>query len=215
MLFDLLDGRVARLTKTQSAIGVQLDSLADVISFGVAPGIVVYRWSLYELASGQAWGKTLGIFACFVYVACALVRLARFNVLTMADDGAPKAPGRYILGLPTPAAAAILVSIIMANAVTGQFEWSPWIVLVVLMATSFLMVSRIRFRSFKDMKLDVRNILLLTATAAVTAVLSKAFHIAFALAWLLFAYVTFGVIELVVGWIKRTRSPSDPSPNDS
>ncbi|MFW5921447.1 MAG: CDP-diacylglycerol--serine O-phosphatidyltransferase, partial [Polyangiales bacterium] len=93
MLFDAVDGRVARLTKTQSAIGVQLDSLADVISFGVAPAVLVYAWSLEALGA-------LGIFAGFCYVACGTIRLARFNVMTMSDSGAPKEPGKYTHGLP-------------------------------------------------------------------------------------------------------------------
>src|SRR5688572_11971681 len=93
MFFDILDGRVARLTKTQSALGVQLDSLADVISFGVAPATLVYRWSLVALGS-------VGLFACFAFVAAGVLRLARFNVLSTLETGAPKKPGKYIVGLP-------------------------------------------------------------------------------------------------------------------
>ena len=95
MFFDTIDGRVARLTKTQSAIGVQLDSLADVISFGVATGVLVYRWSLHKLGAA-------GIAIAFGYVACGTIRLARFNVLAVEESGAPKKPGKYILGLPIP-----------------------------------------------------------------------------------------------------------------
>ena len=83
MFFDTIDGRVARLTNTQSAIGLQLDSLADVVSFGVAPAVLVYRWSLEEIGF-------LGLFFAFVYIACGAIRLARFNVLATAR--APRAP---------------------------------------------------------------------------------------------------------------------------
>src|SRR5437667_7485401 len=81
--FDAFDGRVARLTRTQSEFGVELDSLADVITFGVAPGVLMYRWSLYQLGSA-------GLFAGFVYVACAALRLARFNVLAAHEPGPSK-----------------------------------------------------------------------------------------------------------------------------
>ena len=79
MFFDTIDGRVARLTHTQTAIGVQLDSLADVISFGVATGVLVYRWSLHKLGA-------VGVAIAFGYVACATVRLARFNVLAVEES---------------------------------------------------------------------------------------------------------------------------------
>ncbi len=117
MFFDTIDGRVARLTKTQSAIGVQLDSLADVVSFGVTPAVLVYRWSL------ESFG-TLGIAACFAYLACGTIRLARFNVITTGESGAPKKPGKYILGLPIPAAAGILISLVVANTAARQTRFS-------------------------------------------------------------------------------------------
>ena len=95
MVFDAVDGRVARLTKTQSAFGVQMDSLADVISFGIVPGLIAWHWGV------QNFG-TLGLFACFFFCACGAIRLARFNVMAAAEDG----PSAYFLGLPIPAAAA-------------------------------------------------------------------------------------------------------------
>ena len=112
MFFDLMDGRVARMTKTQSAFGLQMDSLADVISFGVAPAVLVYSWTLKRFG-------VLGLIASFLYVAAATVRLARFNVLTMGDDGAPAKPSKYFLGLPSPGAAGILVSIVVALLATA------------------------------------------------------------------------------------------------
>src|SRR5580698_8171102 len=80
MFFDILDGRVARATKTQSAFGLQIDSLADVVSFGCAPAMLVYRWTLRRL-------DTIGLVASFIFVACGAVRLARFNVLSMGEQG--------------------------------------------------------------------------------------------------------------------------------
>src|SRR5664279_6462513 len=90
MLFDLLDGRVARMTKTQSAFGLQLDSLADIISFGVAPALLVYKWVLHR-------EPIPGLLTAFMFVSCAAIRLARFNVLSSSSTGAPTKPGKYIL----------------------------------------------------------------------------------------------------------------------
>src|ERR1700752_142343 len=90
LFFDMLDGRVARLTKTRSAFGLQIDSLADVISFGVAPALLVYKWSLAQRG-------LLGIIIAFTFVAAGAVRLARFNVLSMGEHGQPTKPGKYII----------------------------------------------------------------------------------------------------------------------
>ncbi len=113
LFFDTLDGRVARLTKTQSAFGLQIDSLADVISFGVAPALLVYKWSLWQR-------PLVGLIAAYVFAAAGAVRLARFNVLSMGDKGAPTKPGKYIVGLPVPGAAGILVSLVLANHAMGD-----------------------------------------------------------------------------------------------
>lgn len=190
MFFDTIDGRVARLTKTQSAIGVQLDSLADVISFGVAPAVLVYRWSLNALG-------TAGMFVAFVYIAGGTIRLARFNVLTTGEHGAPKKPGKYIAGLPIPAAAGILVSLVVANTVTGRLPGSPAVVMGVVLAMAFFMVSTIRFRSFKDVKLSWRTGAFVAATIGSTAYVAMRFHPSVALVWLLTCYIVIGILEAV------------------
>src|SRR6478609_959296 len=150
--FDLADGRVARLTKTQSNLGLQLDSLADVISFGVAPALLVYRWGLTNFGK---WG----IFISFLFCAAGALRLARFNVLAMQHDSAQ--PGKFIVGLPVPAAASVLVSIVVLNhQLGGSFvDVGQSALAVLVVALSYLMVSRIRFRSFKDLKFSRRTIL--------------------------------------------------------
>src|ERR1043165_8504167 len=106
MLFDLMDGRVARMTRTQSAFGLQLDSLADIVSFGVAPALLVYKWVLHR-------EPIPGILTAFMFVACAAIRLARFNVLSSSTSSRSK-PGKYIIGLPTPPSSGILISLIVA-----------------------------------------------------------------------------------------------------
>lgn len=205
MFFDTIDGRVARLTRTQSAIGVQLDSLADVISFGVAPAVLVYRWSL------DVYGTT-GMLFCFAYIACGAVRLARFNVLTMGESGAPKTPGKYILGLPIPAAAGILISLVVANTAARQTtlrEWlgSPSLILGVVIALSFFMVSTIRFRSFKDIKLSARTVIFVLFAIASTVFVAWRYHVSFALVWLLATYVVIALTEsaLAIGTRVRDR----------
>src|SRR6476620_1353224 len=120
LFFDMLDGRVARLTKTQSAFGLQIDSLADVVSFGVAPALLVYKWSLAQRG-------TVGIVVAFTFAAAGAVRLARFNVLSMGESGQPTKPGKYIVGLPVPGAAGILISLVVANhAVSGDLHAYVW-----------------------------------------------------------------------------------------
>jgi CDP-diacylglycerol---serine O-phosphatidyltransferase len=189
MLFDTVDGRVARLTRTQSAIGVQLDSLADLISFGVAPALLMHQWSLEAFGMG-------GVMAGFAYVGASAIRLARFNVVSTGVRGAPKKPGKYILGLPTPAAAAVLVSLVAANhAIAELFPISPVFVLAVVLALSFFMVSTVRFRSFKDLRLSWRSMAFVSVAVIGTVAISLRFHISFALVWLLTTYVTIGVAE--------------------
>jgi len=198
MFFDTIDGRVARLTKTQSAIGVQLDSLADVVSFGLAPAILVYRWSLEELG-------TLGVLIGFTYLAAGVIRLARFNGLTTNVRGAPETPGKYILGLPIPAAAGILVSLVVANTVTGRLPGSPAVIAAVVLALAFFMVSTIRFRSFTDVKLSWRTALFALLAVGSTVFVALEAHPSVALVWLLGAYVLMGLLEAVFSFTSRRR----------
>jgi CDP-diacylglycerol--serine O-phosphatidyltransferase len=150
MILDGLDGRVARMTNTQTEFGAQYDSLADLISFGVAPGLVMYQWALVHLQSaGVAWGKA-GWLAAFVYVACAALRLARFNTQIGKVDK------RFFVGLPSPAAAAVMVGMVWVfhdMEVAGGNVQIP--ALILTLAVGLLMVSNISFYSFKDV--DLRN----------------------------------------------------------
>jgi CDP-diacylglycerol---serine O-phosphatidyltransferase len=143
-LLDGLDGRVARLTNTQSAFGMQYDSLSDLVSFGVAPAIVLYTWSLASLASyGPAWGK-VGWTAAFVFTACGALRLARFNTQVGVADK------RYFQGLAIPAGAGLAMSyvwFVINHPWTG--EDVQFVTLWVATVTGLLMVSRFRYFSFK------------------------------------------------------------------
>jgi CDP-diacylglycerol--serine O-phosphatidyltransferase len=140
MILDGLDGRVARLTNTQSEFGAQYDSLADMVSFGAAPALVIYEWSLRGL------GK-LGWLAAFIYCAGAALRLARFNTNIEVVDK------RYFQGLPSPAAAALVVGFILMmsdpdiNISARSVDWLSWTIAIFAGLT---MVSNVPFYSFKD-----------------------------------------------------------------
>src|SRR5882724_3394717 len=209
MLFDLLDGRVARMTRTQSAFGLQLDSLADIVSFGVAPSLLVYKWVLYR-------APLPGIFTAFMFVACAAVRLARFNVLSSSSSGTPTKPGKYIIGLPTPPATGILVSLIIANhgagGVLGTSQYTA-LLFAVTIGLSFLMVSSVRFRSFKELKLNTGTLLFVLFTITSSAFIWSQFKPQFVLIWLLSVYILIGIVESVRALlVKLTTPPRDSVP---
>lgn len=208
MFFDILDGRVARMTKTQSAFGLQIDSLADVISFGVAPALLVYQWSLHSLG-------TLGLVGAFLFVACGAVRLARFNVLSMGENGQPAKPSKYILGMPIPGAASILMSIVLANHAAGSDLGAPrfsMTMLGVTLALSFFMVSTVKFRSFKDVKPNTRTMLFVALVALSSVMISALLKPAFVLVWLLAVYVMLGVGETTFHIVMRMTRRHDTTP---
>ena len=149
MVLDSLDGRVARMTNTQSAFGEQMDSLSDMVSFGAAPGLIAYIWALQGLGR---WGWI----AAFVYCACAALRLARFNVNTGVVDK------RYFQGLPSPAAAALVAGFIWlmtdAGVRPGEDGWLAWdtvtwIMFAFTLYAGLTMVTNVPFYSFKDVQL--------------------------------------------------------------
>jgi len=141
MVFDVLDGKSARLTNSTSHFGLEYDSLSDVVSFGVAPGLLIYSWAL----SGQG---TFGIAVMFAYVAMGAVRLARFNATAALSES------KYFTGLAIPAAAGVVASLVIFDhyIVRMGAEIKPILVLLITLFLSFLMVSTIKYRSFKDLK---------------------------------------------------------------
>ena len=145
-LLDGMDGRVARLTGTQTEFGVQYDSLSDLISFGLAPSLVMYTWSLSTLKDyGPTWGK-IGWAAAFIYAACAALRLARFNTQVGVIDK------RYFQGLASPAAAAVCMSFVWSMDKFGILGAEVcFVTLVMAVVVGLLMVSRFRYYSFKSL----------------------------------------------------------------
>ena len=141
MVLDSLDGRVARMTNTQSAFGEQMDSLSDMVSFGAAPGLVAYEWALRDIGR---WGWI----AAFVYCACAALRLARFNVNTGVVDK------RYFQGLPSPAAAALVAGFIwLATELELDRTTLTWPMFALTLYAGLTMVTNVPFYSFKDLSL--------------------------------------------------------------
>jgi CDP-diacylglycerol---serine O-phosphatidyltransferase len=141
MVLDSLDGRVARMTNTQSAFGEQMDSLSDMVSFGAAPALIAYEWALKGLGR---WGWI----AAFVYCACAAMRLARFNVNTGVVDK------RYFQGLPSPAAAALVAGFIWLMTDYGVKGYEvAWIALGFCVYAGLTMVTNVPFYSFKDVQM--------------------------------------------------------------
>ena len=143
-LFDGVDGRVARLTGTSSEFGVQYDSLADLISFGMAPALVMYHWALVNLKlDGPIAGK-FGWAAAFLYVACAALRLARFNTQVGVVDK------RWFIGLNSPSSAAVMMSFVWSmNAFQFSGDSLRYVAAALTVTCGLLMVSRIRYTSFK------------------------------------------------------------------
>ncbi len=139
-LLDGLDGKVARWTNTASEFGVQYDSLADLVAFGVSPAVLLYHWQVSQ------FGR-LGIMACFLFMACGALRLARFNIQSAA------ASKKFFVGLPIPAAACTLATLVLVQPYFQEYmPDKAWAVscLVLAYLLSFLMVSRLRYASFKE-----------------------------------------------------------------
>lgn len=190
MVMDALDGRIARLTHTQTEFGAQYDSLSDLVAFGVAPALVSYAWALKD------FGK-VGYVAAFIFAACTALRLARFNTQIGTLDK------RYFQGFPSPAGAGLLTSLVW---VCTNYDFPPQLCAPLLALVAILggglMVSNIRYRSFKD--IDFKNKVPFFAIFTVVLIFAG---IAFAPPQMLFlgflSYAVTGVIETF--WMRRKK----------
>ena len=193
LIFDMCDGRVARLTKTQSAFGLQMDSLADAVSFGIAPALLVYKWAL------EPYGF-YGILVSFAFACCGILRLARFNVIAESKKDDP----RFFIGLPIPVAAGLIIALVIAHSkLGGGVVQSKATILVLLIILSYLMVSNIRFRTFKKLsRSDVKLLLFGFVFIAMIIVLHKR-AFSFGLVAMLSTYIAIGLVEEVIFFPKR------------
>jgi CDP-diacylglycerol---serine O-phosphatidyltransferase len=202
-LFDGMDGRVARMTRTQSEFGEQLDSLVDVVSSGVAPALILYRWGLEPLG---IWGY----FGAFAFAACGAMRLARFNV--MARQNVPSMK-KFFIGLSIPMGAATMMSVVWLHSHLG-FETveNPWSVLAVTLCVSFLMVSHVRFYNFKDT--SPRGLLLMAMAVSFFGFMALRFSVPAALVAGCGLYLGLGLVgECVVSgrelFLRRSAATND------
>jgi len=182
-IFDVLDGKLARLTNTTSRFGVEYDSLSDLVSFGIAPGLLAYAWAL------QPYGR-LGWMGLFLYIVCGALRLARFNVQVASIERTD------FIGLPTPAAAILVSTLVMFDGHIFAFGETvrPALTLGLTYLLAFLMVSNIRYRSFKGLDLRDRK------PFNVLVGIILAFMVLITIPWIMFftlsaLYVLLGILE--------------------
>ena len=195
MLWDGLDGRVARLTNTQSEFGAQYDSMADMLSFGVAPALLVYFWQFADL------GK-IGWLAAFVYTTASALRLARFNTQIGIEDK------RYFQGLPSPAAAALIAGMVWTKEIIGITDYDQYLTLVswiIMVSAGVLMVSNVRYYSFKEINLKGRSSFKLLLIATLIIVMIMLFPSAILFIFF-FVYTLSGLIITIIDVRKRRKS---------
>jgi len=197
MVVDTLDGFFARLTHSQSAFGAELDSLADVVSFGVAPAILAFTWGLWPLGR-------LGWAAGFIYVTAAALRLARFNIQSATGDK------KYFAGLPSPAAASVTASTVFMYPWGLQDPRVAGLALPMVLVPGFLMVSTIRFRSLKAVDVGWRRSYVVVFLGAV-AIALVASHPRLALVVLSYSYIIWSLAGFALARLRR-RPATAPVP---
>ena len=218
VLLDGLDGRIARMTNTTSDFGREMDSLADVISFGLAPAVLAYAWGVQFIDPALAPGigdqiRKAGYFSAFLFLLCGAVRLARFNI---QKNPVPKNPGRpdrkYFVGLPIPGAAALVAAVVYSYD-SAPLEWWPatvvWLALLLLLG--FLMVSTWRYYSFKGINLNkaYSPLIIILLGGLIYAVLNYS-QIVFLV--LTVGYVGSGIVIRVGGIVRRRLRHPPPPP---
>ncbi len=219
ILLDGLDGRIARMTNTVSEFGKEMDSLADVVTFGLAPAVLAYAWGMQlvhfpvELPWLQKNMPNIGIFVSFLFLLCGSLRLARFNVQKNPKPSNPGRPDRkYFVGMAIPAAAGVLASIIYYVDGEPLRLWPQMMAWVALLAAeAFLMVSTWRYPSFKDINLlRPRSPFSFVAVAVVLYLLWNFSQPA--LLGLSIVYMSSGIVIRVGGFIRRRIRPTAPPP---
>jgi CDP-diacylglycerol--serine O-phosphatidyltransferase len=199
-VLDLLDGRIARLAGAASEFGGEFDSLADVISFGVAPAVLAFAWGLEPLGR-------LGWAVGFLYVTATALRLARFNVQGGSSDK------RYFIGMPSPAAAGVVVSTVFAWPTGFGVPQAPFVALAIVLVPALMMVSRIRFRSFGALTLRPRrsSLVLLQFAFLIAAIAVQPELVLFVMAY---TYLVSGPIGMLMGRGKPSDQRDDHGDGD-
>jgi CDP-diacylglycerol--serine O-phosphatidyltransferase len=189
-VFDVLDGKVARLSGATSKFGIQYDSLADLVSFGIAPALLAFSWALRE------YGK-FGWLAAFLFVACGALRLARFNVQTSSGEV------KYFKGLPIPAAASMIALTILLYHRLIETGWvKDIVILVMIYVLAFLMVSTIRYLSFKELNLAKRKPFSIFIFVVLTMIVIVMEPTIVLFGFVLF-YIFSGPANMLLAWQKK------------
>lgn len=200
--FDGMDGRVARMTNTATEFGVQLDSLADVVSFGMAPAILAYRYGFFQLGINDPQIRYVGWAASFFFIACGALRLARFNVQVGSVDG------RFFVGTPIPVGAACVAAVILCWPASPQNATHAYLFAGELFLVGVLMVSTIRFPSFKKKSTSPRAMTRTLATAALLISLLIIYRERFLVGFFA-AYILAGLL-MNLGWKLGWRGVAPP-----
>ncbi len=198
VILDMLDGRIARLTNTQTEFGAQFDSLADAVSFGVAPALLAYCWALQSFPRA-GWP------AAFLFLACGVMRLARFNVQRHVVDA------RFFVGLPIPAGAAQLAAIVFVLPERPSERWVAVAMLALVVVLGFLMVSTFRYRSFKGIDLRRRRSYISVLGIALLFLLVAA-HPEASLLAVTSLYTVSGPLAWAVSALRRRDDRTEPEP---
>jgi CDP-diacylglycerol--serine O-phosphatidyltransferase len=210
---DMLDGRIARMTKSTTEIGIQLDSLADIVSFGLAPAILAYAWGYGTALQDWTNVRQLAWFVSFMFVICGGFRLARFNVQASRPrplaEGTPKVDKKSFVGLPIPVAGCLIAAIVHFSPIPIKYaphraELLAILTMVLMAFLALLMVSTLRFTSFKSVGTGRRNARLVIAMIALVGLIYLYSH--WVLLLLVIAYVVHGLLARGLASLSR-RSP--------
>nr|AFK79137.1 CDP-diacylglycerol serine-O-phosphatidyltransferase [uncultured bacterium F39-01] len=217
VICDMLDGRIARMTKTTTEIGIQLDSIADVVTFGLAPAVLAYVWGYGASLTEGTNIHRLAWFLSFMYLMCGAFRLARFNVQAsrprLLAEGTPKVDKKYFVGLPIPVAGGLIAAIVhfspepLMSFAPEKARLYSWLLMVLVGLLSAMMVSTLRFSSFKTVgtrSRSMRPIILVLAIGMLIFLYSQYVLLAIAL-----TYILHGLLSRVIGMLFKRGDSGD------
>ncbi len=217
LLFDMLDGRIARLTKTTTEIGIQLDSIADVVTFGLAPAVLAYVWGYGATLTEESQLHRLAWFVSFMYLICGAFRLARFNVQAsrprILAEGTPKVDKKSYVGLPIPVAGGLIAALVHFSPVplislgAEKAQLYSGLLMVLVGFLSVLMVSTVRFSSFKTVGTNVRSMRTIILVLSVMVLIFL--YSQYVLLAIVLTYILYGLLSRMVGIFWRRSEPGE------
>ena len=221
ILFDTLDGRVARMTRTATEIGVQFDSLADVLTFGIAPIALIFSWGIAPVFAESTPQYGFGVFLLFMYLMCGAFRLARFNLQSTRPrvlmEGTPKVDKKNFVGLPIPPAAGLMASIVhfapmpLSSYGEGSGKFYGTLTMILIACLGVLMVSTLRYSSMKTVGTGRRNLYLVLVIAAIGMLMWL--YSNYVLLILSVAYVSHGILWYAFSLLRSRGRRAEPRPD--